>query len=836
MVYPRPSAAIRSGSPLPGLGWGAKKVASIHDAANKLRAAGDLAGLESLYSQALDLARGQHNIPGQITQLISLGDVHLLQFRYSVALAEYFEARKLAQASDDAENLGLVNLTLSSLYQQIGDPEDALASAEESRAAFERSGSSRYQAYLLLILARYYSSRHDAQAEGLFLEGIEAARGQSNLPLEAQGWDLLGEYRLARGDIEGAERATVESFWLRVLHYPADLRFSYRRLGALRLAQGLRNEPSRPAPANQELPNEPRGRSRSRYFEEATRLTQKALDGSRDAKSILGAWELLHQLGRIQEAQGRPLEAIQSYRAAVDQAALWWRTLPTAAASLIGANAALHHQVFNAFIEAAAHRALETGDRRLAAESFMAEEFNRASSLRETQALAPVWRSKLPPAYWEALAQLRTEDARELRGDGNALEAQRLHLKISEMETLAGIGFSLSKNENFRSVDSLSHFQQGLKESELLLSFHLGPRESYLWAVTRKTLRLYRLEAEDRIGQRARAFRDAVLGGGASGDFKHLGSELYECLFGQLLPDEGSRPAWLVTQEGPLFEVPFAALVRGVKSKQGMSEYLVERNSVQMVPGALLLRSAPDRPGASGRLVAVGDPVYNAADPRYVDARDSGVRLWPLPRFHWGSDGTSQLNRLVETGHEVAASAHAWTDATGSNHFNQSLVLTGQSSRRRPFLEALQPTPAAIHLATHVLTPPQRPDQAFVAFSLDSTGRPELLATSDIAMLHVPGTLVVMSGCSTAAGESREGAGLLGLTRAWLMAGAAGAIATAWPVQDSAGELLPAFYRYWKTSSTAESLRRSQVDMIRAGGWRSAPSYWAAYQLTGGER
>lgn len=409
------------------------------------------------------------------------------------------------------------------------------------------------------------------------------------------------------------------------------------------------------------------------------------------------------------------------------------------------------------------------------------------------------------------------------------------------METLAGIGFSLSKNENFRSVNSLSHFQQGLKESELLLSFHLGPSESYLWAVTRKTIRLYRLEAEDRIGQRARAFRDAVIVGGASGDFKHLGSELYECLFGQLSPDEGSRPAWLVTQEGPLFQVPFAALVRGVKSKQGMSEYLVERNSVQIVPGALLLRSAPGRPGDSGRLVAVGDPIYNAADPRYVDPRHAGsgfalAGYWPPSLFHSGPKSASQLNRLVETGREVAASAQAWNDATGSNRFNQSLVLTGQSSRRRPFLEALQPAPAAIHLATHVLTPPQRPDQAFVAFSLDSTGQPELLATSDIAMLRVPETLVVMSGCSTAAGESREGAGLLGLTRAWLMAGASGAIATAWPVQDSAGELLPAFYRYWKTSSTAESLRRSQVDMIRAGGWRSAPSYWAAYQLTGGER
>jgi len=849
MVASRPSASVLPGSPVPGSRWDAKQLPEILATAKQLRAAGHLAGLEPLYQKGLELALIQRNIPIRIEELIDLGNIHLLAFRYPVAIADYLEARRLAQAAGDAENLGLVNFNLSSAYQQIWDSDAALASAEEGRAAIARIGPTFYQAQLLLILGRSYSSRHDPKAEGLFLEGIEAARRQSDVPQEAQGWDLLGEYRLACGDLEGAEAAMVEGFRLRVLHHPADLRFSYRRLGALKLAQGLQNEPGEA--------------SRASFLEAAMRLTKKALAGSQDAKSILGSWMLLHQLGQIQEAQGRVEESIQSYGAAVDQAALWWRTLPAADSSLTGANAALQHEVFDSFVEAAARRVQQTGNSRLAAESFMAAEFNRAASLRETQALARVWRSKLPPAYWEALNQLREEHVRELRGGGNLLNASRLRLKISEMETLAGIGFSLPKNENIRSPDSLSHFQEGLKQSELFLSFHLGPRESYLWAVTRKTLRVYRLESDDRIGQRARKFREVVSGSGASqagdaaknSDSERLGSELYTSLFEQLSAEEAARPAWLIAAEGALFEVPFAALVRvqsgaGVgsggaaasgrssgRSNQGKSEYLVQRNSVQMVPGALLLRSASARPRASGRLVAVGDPVYNRADTRYAGARFAPVSRFGAGWFH-SDGGDGQLNRLIETGREVQASSQAWSAATGGDQVqsNEVLMLTGTASGRRQVLEALRPTPAVIHLATHVLTRPQQPEQAFVAFSLDSTGQPELLATSDIAKLQVPGSLVVMSGCSTAAGESREGAGLLGLTRAWLMAGASGTIATAWPVQDSAGELLPAFYRYWKTSSTAEALRRSQLDMIRAGGWRAVPSYRAAYQLTGGER
>ena len=108
-------------------------------------------------------------------------------------------------------------------------------------------------------------------------------------------------------------------------------------------------------------------------------------------------------------------------------------------------------------------------------------------------------------------------------------------------------------------------------------------------------------------------------------------------------------------------------------------------------------------------------------------------------------------------------------------------------------------------------------------------------------MLHVPGALIVMTGCATGTGDARAGAGLLGLTRAWMMAGARAVVATNWPVPDVDGDLIPAFYRNLRTrnsetNSAAEALRRSQVEQIHSGTWQAAPSYWAAFQVTGGGR
>jgi CHAT domain-containing protein len=163
-------------------------------------------------------------------------------------------------------------------------------------------------------------------------------------------------------------------------------------------------------------------------------------------------------------------------------------------------------------------------------------------------------------------------------------------------------------------------------------------------------------------------------------------------------------------------------------------------------------------------------------------------------------------------------------------------ILEGAAAQRDIFLARLNRSPSTIHLATHVLASSSttRSEQAFLAFSLDASGRPGLLSTSEIGMLHVPGALVVMTGCATGTGDVRAGAGLLGLTRAWMMAGAKAVVATNWPVPDTDGDLIPAFYRHLRDNSAAEALRRATVEMIHSGTWQASPWYWASFQVTGG--
>jgi CHAT domain-containing protein len=98
--------------------------------------------------------------------------------------------------------------------------------------------------------------------------------------------------------------------------------------------------------------------------------------------------------------------------------------------------------------------------------------------------------------------------------------------------------------------------------------------------------------------------------------------------------------------------------------------------------------------------------------------------------------------------------------------------------------------------------------------------------------------LVVLSGCHSGAGAVLPGTGLLGLTRAWLTAGAQSVLASRWATPDEEGDLFYAFYRALsgqRHADSTEALRAAQLEMIHAGGWRSKPQYWGTYFVVGNQ-
>ena len=281
--------------------------------------------------------------------------------------------------------------------------------------------------------------------------------------------------------------------------------------------------------------------------------------------------------------------------------------------------------VHSALVEAGNRLYLETREPALIRETFEAVEENRASSLRAVfsrgRRADP---SMLPPAYWETLTRLQRAEVQALRaGDAGSREAVAgVRAELVRMELALGPAVAPLPSS------LLERSRQALDDDSVLLSFQLGDRISWLWALDRRGLALYALPARAEVESQSQAAAQAIReDAGPGGDAP---ARLWRTLFGQLATRFQRKTRWLValdrgstlmdsqsrfTAGGLPFEAPLAALE---DSSRQPPAYLAERHAIEIIPGAgyWLEAGGRTREAPAPVFVGVGDPIYNMAAPR----------------------------------------------------------------------------------------------------------------------------------------------------------------------------------------------------------------------------
>jgi CHAT domain-containing protein len=143
-----------------------------------------------------------------------------------------------------------------------------------------------------------------------------------------------------------------------------------------------------------------------------------------------------------------------------------------------------------------------------------------------------------------------------------------------------------------------------------------------------------------------------------------------------------------------------------------------------------------------------------------------------------------------------------------------------------------------LHFATHGYLDSERPELSALLLSLyDEEGNQQdgILKTGDIFNLDLPMEMVVLSACETGLGQHLFGEGVVGMTRAFLYAGAQRVTVSLWSVNDRAtAQLMTRMYQAILRDKRrpAAALRAAQLKLWRSKKWQQ-PFYWAAFVIQG---
>ncbi len=742
------------------------------------------AGYERVFSEAAQVP--DSNLRRRATW--GVGGCRLIEGRYEESLQLLLSVRTMLEGSGEEAALAAIHVNLGTLYQEAGDLASAEVSLREAAGLAERAGSPYLAQALVNLGAVEVQSGSSAAALEHLRAGMEEADRSGQQYLTAMGLDWMSLLFLKERRFAEAERVMLESYRIRRLCKYPYLEIPLQNLGMLRLEQGdLRS---------------------------AASLLEGALHPGQPGRAFL-QWPYFLARARLKQRTGRPGPALNDLRTAVELLRNRRAQVPAADALRMGFEGKAQGP-YLALAEASADAWLAGGVEALKRESFEAVEENRASSLAARAREKPWWQLSLGQEYWRLSRELRELEQRALDGDRRARgKMARVRTALLEQEAAAGLaggaGVLASGRPSLAGGGLLRATRGTIGDGDAFFTFLLGEKCSYRWTATRQDVGLTRLLGRDEIVKSVTAFSDAVRRDDIRA--RELGRQLYRQLFGGLPAEVKRRHHWMVSLDDALFEAPLAALVTGDGS------FLAEHYAVETVPGASLYARSPRTTGGGSGFVGVGDPVYNRADGRRQ-------MPWFRPVFWNVATNQGSLARLPASSGELRACARAlgW----------RSRMLLGSAARLDAVRQAAESRPTVLHFATHVVADGSG---GAIALSLSESGRAETLSSAEIERWNVPGALVVLSGCRSGSGAALPGTGVLGLTRAWMMAGARAVLASRWATADEAGELFESFYRHFAAGAEpAEALRRAQTEALRKGGWRARPSYWAAYFVTGANR
>lgn len=333
----------------------------------------------------------------------------------------------------------------------------------------------------------------------------------------------------------------------------------------------------------------------------------------------------------------------------------------------------------------------------------------------------------------------------------------------------------------------------------MLLFYWLGEKHSYLWVVTPGKTTYLTLPPAPEIDLVVKSYREALL---QSRDPLQTGNENGQKLYAMIVEPtkkfipQGSRV--ILLPDGSLYGLNFETLiVPGLKP-----HYWIEDVTLTTASSLTLLASTAARPTSKAKSIfLVGDTVSPNAD------------FPPLPQ------AAAEIQQIEKYFPEP-----------------RRAILSGTQATPVAYLNSKPEQYDYLHFVTHGTASRTRPLESAVVLSKGKDQDSYKLYAREIVKHRLSAYLVTISACNGSGTRAYSGEGLVGLSWAFLRAGAHNVIGALWEVNDtSTPQLMDTLYDgLSRGQDPASALRAAKLSLLHSDSVFRKPYYWAPFQLYAG--
>jgi tetratricopeptide (TPR) repeat protein len=750
-------------------------------------------------------AIGDH--AGVVFSRQSIGAIHLARGELADALEDYRLTLRDLSATPYPLIEGETWNDLGILYHRMGDYAQSLQAYAAAQAVWKAMDNHGGHADTLINQAQaLLESGNTRGALDAFGEALAIARADGLKGAETGALRGIGTAYAKLGDLQSARRYYAQSLDLaRVTGESAAESYALRAMAAIDY--------------------------REHHWAQALSRDELALQRVRQAGDRDGEAVTLEQLARIHAAGDnltqaralidRALDIIEIQRGQINDPSLRttyfasMRAYPdTQIDILMRLHARFPHRGYAERALAAAERARARSLQDMLAEKSIDLSRALAPGLADEQRKAEERLNAAAVKFAHLGGKTADDRRRSLAGEvdaaSRALDEVRGRIRAADPRYA-----ELVRPTDLRIVDVQRKF---VDDDSGILEYWLGARESYLWVLKPRTLRVFRLPARsaierlsDRLQALCRENSDAAPGAGFEGmaadEAKHNAAirQAAAALGEAVMPPEVRRTLprrVAVVADAGLEGVPF-----GLLPADSAEDMLSLTHDVAYLPSINTWEWIQRRAGAA---TVRREMVAIVAAPNL----DSGD-LPPLPYARIEADSIAAL--LPK---------------------DQVWLALGSEASRSTVMAADWRRFTVVHFASHAIVDRRRPELSGIVLSPPpGAGRSQdgVLRVNDIYNLDMPVSLVVLSGCETAAGRGLDSEGVFSLARAFFYAGTTRVVASLWPVDDRAtAAFMSEFYRALliEHTSAAGAIRSAQRRLAGDSRWAS-PYYWAGFVIQG---